>query len=136
MDVVSGLNFSLCLPGGIFFVCFYYILLIFKFILKPLLLLVCDRRCLLLTVTLGWLVKILAWHCYVTVGRAWGDYSSSSLWLRAASSGGCCGFGLGFFILLLVLKKVKYMEKWSISIGDDFISHSFCFPFLNCLSFI
>lgn len=44
--------------------------------------------------------------------------------------------GLVFFFLLLVLKKLKYMEKWSISIDEDFISRSFCFAFLDCLNCI
>lgn len=41
-----------------------------------------------------------------------------------------------FFFLLLMLKKLKYLDKWSISIGKDFISHSFCFAFLDCLNCI
>lgn len=49
------------------------------------------------------------------------------LWLRAASSGGCCW--LFFFFCLLMLKKLKYTEKWDISIGEDFISYSFCFAY-------
>lgn len=44
--------------------------------------------------------------------------------------------GLVFFFLLLMLKKLKYLEKWSISIGKDLISHSLCFAFLDCLNCI
>lgn len=56
-----------------------------------------DRRCLLLTTILGWLVKILA-RCValrnggVGLGRLrFQQLGADGLWLRAAFWGGCCG---------------------------------------------
>lgn len=77
MDVVSGLNFYLCLPMWDFFG--LILLFIVGFFFKPSLLLVCERRCFLLTVTPSWLVKNPGLALLRNSGMGLrGDYSSSS----------------------------------------------------------
>lgn len=107
------------------FFCLFLLCLVGIF-LNPFNLLVHDRRCLLLTTILGWLVKTLARHRYVTAGWVWGGYRSSSfVQIACGRELPLRGVAVGFFSFFLsshasnpqIYWEVGYFHRWGLHLA-------------------